>query len=51
MRVIRLLDGDVTSVDVVAEFFEAGRFFQNELIDLFGFLDAAIGDVDWQLHS
>jgi hypothetical protein len=35
MRVIGLLDCHVTSVDVIAEFFEPGRFFQNELVDLF----------------
>jgi hypothetical protein len=41
-----LLDGDVTPVDVVAEFFQARCFIQHELIDVVGFLDAAVGDVD-----
>jgi hypothetical protein len=51
MRMIGLLDGDVTSIDVIAEFFEPGRFLQNELVDLFRLLDATIGNVYWPLHS
>lgn len=46
MGVIRLLDGNVAAVDVVAEFFEARCFIENELIDVVGFGDAAVGDVD-----
>jgi hypothetical protein len=50
MRVIGLLDSDVTSVDVIAEFFEPGRFLQDELVDFLGFLQATIGYVYWSLH-
>jgi hypothetical protein len=46
MSVVRLLDGNVAAVDVIAEFFQARRFLQDELIDLVGFSDAAVGDVD-----
>ena len=51
MGVVRLLDGNVATVDVVAEFFQARRFFHDELIDVVGFRDAAIGDVNGQLHK
>ena len=50
MRVVGLLDGHVTSIDVIAEFFEPGRFLQNELVHLLRFLQAAIGYVYWSLH-
>ena len=46
MGVVRLLNGNVAAVDVVAEFFEARCFLKNELIDVVGFGDTAIGDVD-----
>ena len=46
MRVIRLLDGDVAPVDVVAEFFKAGCFLEHEIVDGFGFIDTAVGDVN-----
>jgi hypothetical protein len=36
---------------VIAEFFEPSRFLQNKLVDLLGFLDPTIGNVDWPLHS
>jgi hypothetical protein len=32
---------------VVAEFFQALCFIEHQLIDLGGFLDAPVGDVDW----
>ena len=51
MRMIGLLDGDVTSIDVIAEFFEPGRFLQNKLVDRLRLLDATIGNVYWPLHS
>jgi hypothetical protein len=47
MRVVWLLDDHVATVDVVAEFFEASRFFEDELVDGVRFIDAAVGDVDW----
>jgi len=51
MRMIGLLDGDITSVDMVAEFFEPGRFLQNELVELFRLIDPTIGYIYWPLHS
>ncbi len=51
MRMIGLLDCNVTSIDVIAEFFKPGRFLQNKLVDLLGLLDPTIGNVDWPLHS
>ena len=46
MGVVRLLDGHVATVDVVAEFFKTRRFLHDELIDIVGFCDAAVGDFD-----
>ena len=46
MGAVRLLDGDVATVDVVAEFFQARRFLEDGLVDGVGFIDAPIGDVD-----
>ena len=51
MRMIGLLDGDITSIDVIAEFFEPGRFLQNELVDLFRLVDPTIGYIYWPLHN
>ena len=51
MGVVRLLDGDVAPVDMVAKFFEPGGFFQNQLVDRLGFVDSTIGDVYGQLHN
>jgi hypothetical protein len=51
MCMIGLLDGDVTSVDVIAKFFEPGRFLQDKFVDLVRLLDATIGNVYWPLHS
>ena len=51
MRMIGLLDGHVTPVDVIAEFFEPRRFFENELIDRLRLLDPTIGNVYWPLHT
>jgi hypothetical protein len=51
MRVIGLLDGDVTSIDVIAEFFKPSCLLQNKLVDLFRLLEPAIGNVYWSLHS
>jgi len=46
MGVVRLLDGDVATVDVIAEFFQARRFLKDDLVDGVGFIDAPVGDVD-----
>ena len=40
MGVVRLLDGNVAAVDVVAEFLEARRLIHDELINVVGFHDA-----------
>lgn len=47
MGVIRLFDRHIAPVDVIAEFFEACRFLENELVYRLGFIDAAVGNVDW----
>ena len=46
MGVVRLLDGNVAAVDVVAKLFKARCFLKNELIDVVGFGDTAVGDID-----
>jgi hypothetical protein len=51
MRMVGLLDGDVTSIDVVAKFFEPGRFLQNELVNLVRLIDPTIGNIYRPLHS
>ena len=45
MSAVWLLDGHVAAIDVIAEFFQARRFLHDELIDVVGFRDAAVGDV------
>ena len=49
--VIGLLDRDVATVDVVAEFLEPGRVIQNEIVDLVCFFEATISDFNRQLHG
>lgn len=51
VRVIGLLDGDVTAVDVIAKLLEPRCIVENEIVDLVGFFQAAIRDVNWQLHT
>ena len=46
MGMVRLFDRNVAAIDVIAEFFQARRFLEDKLIDVVGFRDAAIGDVD-----
>jgi hypothetical protein len=46
MGVVRLLDGDVATVDVIAEFFQARCFLEHDLVDGVGFVDAPVSDVD-----
>ena len=46
MSVVRLLNGDVATVDVVAEFFQARGFLEDDLVDGVGFIDAPVSDVD-----
>jgi hypothetical protein len=51
MSVVRLLDRDVATVDVVTKFFQPSRVLQNEIIDVVRFFQAAIGNVNRQLHT
>jgi hypothetical protein len=51
MGVVRLFDRDITTIDVVAKFLQTRRFPEDDLLDRIGFFDAAIGDVDGQLHD
>jgi hypothetical protein len=51
MGPIGLLDSDVAAVDVVAKFLQSRCVFQNEIVDLVRFFQAAISDVDGQLHG
>jgi hypothetical protein len=46
MGMVRLFNGDVATVDVVAEFFQARRFLEDDLVDGVGFVDAPVSDVD-----
>ena len=47
MSVVRLLDHDVTPVDMIAKFLQPLRFVQNELVDRFRLIDSPIGDIYW----
>ena len=51
VRMIGLLYGHITPINVIAEFLEPVRFLQNELVELLRLLDAPIGNVHWPLHS
>jgi hypothetical protein len=51
MRVVRLLDGHVAAIDVVAESLEPRCVIENEIVDLVGFLQAPVSDLNWQLHN
>ena len=51
VRVVRLLDRHVAAVNVIAKFFKPRCIIQNEIVDVLGFFQAAIGDVDGQLHN
>ena len=51
VSMIRLFDRDVAAADVIAKFVQPGRFLQHQLFDSLGFLQAAVSDVYWQLHS
>ena len=45
MGVVRLLDRHVAAVNVIA------KLIQNEIVDVLRFFQAAIGDIDGQLHN
>ncbi len=51
MGVIGLLDGYVAAIDVVAKFFESHRIIQNKVVDLVGFFQTPVGDLNRQLHD
>ena len=51
MRVIRLLDGHIAAVDVVAKSFKPCGVIQNEIVDLVRFFQTPIGDLNRQLHD
>src|SRR6267143_1012851 len=51
MSVVRLLDRDVAAVDVVAKFVEPSGVSHYQVVDLLRFFQAAVGDVDGQLHN
>ncbi len=51
MGMIGLLDGHVAAVDVVAKFFKSRRIFQNEVVDLVGFFQTPVRDLNRQLHD
>ena len=51
MRVIGLLDGYVAAIDVVAKFFESRRIIQNKVVDLVGFFQTPVRDLNRQLHD
>ena len=51
MGVVRLFDRDVAAINVVAKFLEPRRFFQHEIVDLVGFFQTPITDLNRQLHD
>ena len=51
MGVIGLLDGYVAAVDVIAKFFESRCIIQNEVVDLVGFFQTPVRDLNRQLHD
>ena len=50
MGVIGLFDRDVAAIDVVAKSVEPRRVGHYEVVDLIGFIEAAVGNVNRQLH-
>ena len=51
MGVVRLFDRDVAAINVVAEFLEPRGFVQHEIVDLVGFFQTPITDLNRQLHD
>lgn len=51
MGVVRLLNGDVATVYVVAKFFKSRCVLHHEIVDLVCLFQAAIGDFKRQLHN
>jgi hypothetical protein len=51
MRVIRLLDRDITAIDVITKLFQSLSIILDEVINVFSLIQSAIGNVDGQLHN
>jgi hypothetical protein len=51
MGVVRLFDRDVAAINVIAEFFQPRGFVQYEIVDLVGFFQTPITDLNRQLHD
>jgi hypothetical protein len=51
MSVVRLLNRDVAAVDVIAKFIEPRGVSHHEVVDLICLIQAAVGDLDRQLHG
>jgi hypothetical protein len=51
MGMIRLLNGHIAAIDVVAKFFEPRCIIQNEIVDLVRFFQTPIRDLNRQLHD
>ncbi len=51
MGVVWLFDRDVAAINMVAKFLEPRCFSQNEIVDLVGFFQTAITDLNRQLHD
>jgi len=51
MGVVRLFDRDVAPINVVAKFLEPRGFVQHEIVDLVGFFQTPITDLNRQLHD
>jgi hypothetical protein len=51
MGVVRLFDRHIAAVNVIAEFFQPRGFVQYEVVDLVGFVQTPITDLNGQLHD
>lgn len=51
MGVVRLFNRHVAAVNVIAEFFQPRGFVQYEIVDLVGFFQTPITDLNRQLHD
>ncbi len=51
MGVVRLFDRHIAAVNVIAEFFQPRGFVQYEIVDLVGFFQTPITDLNRQLHD
>lgn len=51
MGVVWLFDRHITAVNVIAKFLQPRRFFEHEIVNLVGFLQTPITDLNRQLHD